>query len=302
MSEQRSKFNWMAGVSLLFVAVALSGFVMMLASGAESVAVASWVSLGFTVLAAVYAFRMMLHADVTNNGTIFCAIVAMGLMVIGMTGGLQNTEALENADREFYLFEFGHLAAILAAILSGIVPAWAAAPEAGPAYTAPGPEYSMPSPEPVYVAPVSGTVCKVCGAENPTHARFCLGCGCAMTVRQPEPVQYRQPEVELVMPSEPLPESATAPVPAPEQGRICPHCQGENSGRAKFCRHCGSSLHPGEPVPCDPGAPADPAVDRAAYATMPAAVPGVVRNAVCPCCGAPQVEADSCMYCGTPMR
>jgi len=63
-------------------------------------------------------------------------------------------------------------------------------------------------------AAAGGTVCTVCGKENPAGAKFCTECG----------------------------GKTAAPAPAAADGAVCPACGKKNPPGTKFCTECGGKL------------------------------------------------------------
>ena len=114
-------------------------------------------------------------------------------------------------------------------------------------------------------------VCKVCGAENPSDARFCASCSA--------------PLYDMTAPAAPV-------------GRVCPVCGNPVGETAMFCTHCGNKLAPAAPAepvyaPQPPENDAYPAQEPAAPAyTAPAEDP-IVETEYTPAPEAPVQDPDT---------
>ncbi|BDZ68888.1 zinc-ribbon domain-containing protein [Methanobacterium ferruginis] len=96
------------------------------------------------------------------------------------------------------------------------------------------PEEGKPQPDTIN--------CPECQTQNPSTAKFCVGCGAPMAKKE-------APQVETVTSPEEQTVSPTAAEPVVEEAadyKMCPSCNQKNKLDAKFCIICGHKFEDAE--------------------------------------------------------
>ena len=146
-------------------------------------------------------------------------------------------------------------------------------------------------------------VCQACGGQNNAGARFCSGCGAALTLPPPPPPPQFQPP----------------PPPIQAKAFSCPKCGAQLSSSAKFCVKCGAPIGSTSFPPPTSVAPAEKVCGKCGSrfssntkfctkcgaptggGTIP--TPPVIPNErVCRKCGAKHsLKTKFCIKCGAPL-
>lgn len=101
-------------------------------------------------------------------------------------------------------------------------------------------------------------------------------------------------------PPAPAPAAPVMASPAPEAPAskvYCPTCRVELAPGTRQCRYCGNTVH----AVAVPGVSAARRSTVISVAGSGASADKAARKAICPHCGAKQLPAPNCKYCGTPM-
>ena len=155
---------------------------------------------------------------------------------------------------------------------------------------------SVSAPTEAPAAPAAKPICGTCGVTLEPGMRFCHNCG-ASTAPKPEPKilpMREDPPADAPVPAAAVPPAP--PTPPPARRPYCPNCRVDMEPGMRFCRFCGNPVH----AVAVPGATANRSTVVSA-GSMSGGASKAARKAVCPHCGARQLPAPQCKYCGTPM-